>query len=157
MFYIRRDRSDAVKKQMRMNTINRTICLALLSLIGVAISNNVVAQDPTEFGDVSKARFDSVARVYEAQDIKAQADRDKAVSEQKRSNAQNLSDLKDEKAATKSEAKEAQRVENDANDAAKESKTAYRREKKAQKARRQADKQAAKAEKARVISDKNKD
>lgn len=109
------------------------------------IGHCAIAQDPTA-GSQDNARIDSMATTYNKQ---------QAVEDQDRKNADNLSDLKSEKRETKAKAKEAQRVEGEANDAARESKIAYRQEKKAQKAREQADKQSKKAARARTKSDKN--
>jgi hypothetical protein len=72
-----------------------------------------------------------------------------------RKDADNLSDLKSDRADTRAKAKEAQRVERNVNDAAREANAAYRDEQKAQKARKKADRQAKKAAKARMRSDKD--
>lgn len=69
--------------------------------------------------------------------------------------ANTISDYRDNRKETKAKAKEARRVESDANAAARESRYALRSEKRAQKARKNADKQAEKASRARTKSDRN--
>ena len=66
-----------------------------------------------------------------------------------------IADYEYDRKQTRATAKRAQRVENEANTAARESRYALRAEKRAQKARRDADKQAEKASRARIKSDKN--
>jgi hypothetical protein len=117
----------------------------LLTATMLLIGHSVAAQDSTAMAAEYDARVDSLVSSYERQEK----------ADEKRKNADNLSDLKAEKRETKANAKEARRVESEANDAARESKMAYRKEKKAQRARQQADRQTKKAAKARTISDQN--
>jgi len=116
------------------------------------MTNQAMAQDADRSPAVN-ARIDSIARVYDAEELKKKGDEE--IKTQDKKDASNLSELKSQKEDTQVKANEAQKVEREANDAAKQSNNAYKSEKKAQKARNKADKQAKKAAKARGVVDDN--
>lgn len=129
-----------VHSRMRNNLVYSAVATVMVCL---SINFSLHAQDSTGL-DGRQYQADSLSRVTQQQEAK-----------EKRANAESVSDLKDQRNATRENAKEARRVEKDASDAARQSKNAYRQERRAQKARIQADKQAKKAERARRKSDKN--
>ena len=120
----------------------------ILSLVAVSAASLFAFELFAQDSSVSKGEYnraDSVQSVY---------DRDQAQT-QKATDAEKMTDAKNEQVETKAKQKEAQRVENEADDAAKQSKDAVKTEKKAQKLRKKADKQAKEAEAARDKSDLN--
>jgi hypothetical protein len=140
----------ANKMKMKINKLMYSLMLLGLSFV---MTNHAMAQSPDSPSPEMNTRIDSMDRVHDAEDRKQKSD--DAIKTQDKKDAENLSELKSQKADTRVKANEAQKVEREASDAAKESKNAYKSEKKAQKARNKADKQAKKAAKARSISDNN--
>lgn len=134
---------------MRAKTImikEVVICALLTPMLFFLVSHHANGQDSRAINSEEKVVVDSLARAYQQQEAREDA---------QRQNSENLSDLKADKKETRAKAREAQRVENEANDAARQSRIAYRQEKNAQRARVQADKQAKKAAKAKRKSDNN--
>ena len=126
---------------MKYKAIILTLALSALSLCTL----EAYGQEKAEISKAELARMDSLGKLY----IKEQTQTQEAKDNDRMTNVMN------DRKATKSNAKEAKRVGKEANDAARESKSALKAEKKAQKARKQADKQAKKAAKARAISNEN--
>jgi hypothetical protein len=132
--------------------IEMLMYVMLLPVTGGFVSN-VMAQNSKALTYEDSIRIDSLVNAYHAQERKA--DNEQATKKQRRNDSENLSELKANSDEARAKAKEAQRVTREANDAARQARMAYRTEKKAQKVRKQADRQARKAAKAQIISDKN--